>query len=347
MESIMDSRADIHTFIRQASKLMDDKVHFAKADVKEFNVMKRAFEISESYLGKDFLFLQDATSLRLFLRDTFGSAALLYFEDANATFHLDIEHALLFYYALKANNSPLLPQALGVLYFIIGHQLDEEFTALSKLTTKGKISPIFELDSHLFRWRRCSFILRKYMLQFSQVPGYRGYYFERSMLGQISYLVAKGQSFEDAKDSLVASNTGIFYPFLPLDVESLLIPFILSGHFDTSLMKGDLTSTLISDMQALSRQYNLSDVYNVHNQFAKPVMIEMMGKILTLILSEIEKNGHLLGSDVILYHLSPMRVGFLVKDWLSIENVLPTLHRFFKPVEPFDLEGQALTGDFL
>lgn len=349
MEQSAETRASVHSFIRQASKLMDDKVFFNKQLVKRMKVMNTCFERSKEYLGKDFAYLLVEpfdSSLRLYIRDMFGTKGLHFFEDASGEIQLDIEHALLLYYFLKSEESNQLDIALGILYYIVGHQLDDELGKLSKLTSKNHINPIFELDARLFRWKRCPYILRKFMLQFSAQEGYNAFYFERSMIGQLAYLTAKGESFEKAKSRLTESGCGIFYSFLPVEVESMLIPAILGGEFDTSLMDGFFTQTLLSDNAAISKEYALSDVYNVYNQIVKPNMVEMMGKIVSLVIGEIEKNGYLMDQDVILYHLSPSRLGILVKERSSLENVLPTLGGFFNPVPEFDL-NLALVGDFL
>lgn len=340
------SKSNIQSFMRQARLLTDSKIQFNKDFLKGYQVMEKCFDISKSHLGKDFTFLDDAVGVRLYLRDVFGHQSLRYFEDANGVIQLDIEHALLFYYKLKSINSPLLNAALGVVYFITGHQLDDEFSQISKVAPKGRITPAFELDSKLFRWRRCPHILRRYMLTLSQVDGYTAYYFEKPSFGQIAYLMHTGMTFENADAMMKSTTGGLFYSFLPTAIENMLIPSILSGGFDVSQMDGLYAQSYQRDNEYISTGFTLDDVYNVYNQMVKPNMVEFMGMIISNVMGEAEKNPHLKQSDLLVYHISPQRLGILVKDGVQINNALPNLHKFFKPVTPFDLGG-VLNGDFV
>jgi hypothetical protein len=340
------SKANILAFMRQARLLQDNKIFFNRDFLKGFSVMEKCFELSKQKLGNDFGFLDDATGVRLYLRDVFGNKSLRYFEDANGEIQLDIEHALLFYYKLLSLRDPASNTALGLLYFITGHQLDDEFQQISKVAPKGKITPAFELDSKLFRWRRCPFVLRRYMLTLSQVEGYTAYYFEKPAFGQIAYLMHNGMSFADADTMMKQSTGGLFYSYLPTYIENMLIPSILSGGFDTTLMDGLYAQTYQRDNAIIAQGYTIDDVYNVYNQMVKPNMVDFMGMIITNVMGEAEKNPYLNKSDLTVYHISPQRLGILVKDTVQIQNALPALHKYFQPVKSFDLAG-VVTGDFL
>lgn len=352
--------ANVQGFIRAANQLQSNKIFFNKDFVKSANIMETCFEISKSYLGKDFNFLQDAVGVRLYIRDVFGHKALGLFEDAEGEIILDIEHALLFYYKLVALNSPsnLINAALGVFYFIAGHQLDMEMlsgddsdpknkiTPLAKVTTKGHITPSFDLHAQFFKWKRCPFVLRKYMLQLSIPEGYKAYYFEKPTFAQSAYLTHLGHSFPEAEAITTNSQGGLFYTWLPPYIENQLIPSIMSGGFDPSLMDGYYAQSYIKDNQTIAKSYTIDDMYNVYNMFVKPNMVQLMGMIINNVKEDVAKNPYLTSTDMSIYHLSPQRLGILVKDGVKLEEVLPTLNQFFTEVPDFDLSA-VLKGDFL
>lgn len=345
-EQIAVMKANELAFMRSARKIKESKVYLNRPFIKKYDAMERCFELSRQYLGKDFLFLQDGTGCRLYIRDVFGIKALSMFENANGEIKLDIEHALVFYYKLKAENSPLLPAALGVFYFIAGHQLDEELGALMKVASNNLIQPAFELNKKLFRWKKCNYVLRKYMLSLSAPEGYTAYYYEKPMLGQIGYLLTKGYSLAEADAQMKSATGGIFFSYLPVHVENMLIPTILSGGFDASIMDGYYTQSLIQDTAKIAQQYTLSDVYNVYNEMVKPEMVDVMGAILNSMEADMGTNPYLQPQEAFVYHLSPQRIGILVKDGLNIQNVLPALSQYFQPVQAFGLD-HLLHGEML
>lgn len=340
------TKANIQSFMRHARILAENKIFFNKPYAKKLNPMEACFEVSRQMLGKDFMFLQDAISTRLYIRDVFGANSLRYFENSEGEIVLDIEHALLFYYKLKSMNSNLLNVALGVVYFIAGHQIDDEFTQISKVSPKNVITPSFRLDATLFSWKRCNYILRKYMLQMSAQEGYNAYYFERPLLNQIAYLTYHGETFESASKQIEQMQGGIFYTFLPTHVESMLIPSILSGGFNETIMDGYYTQTYLRDKKTIEQTYTLDDVYNVYNQMLKPVLIEMMGMIVNNVIEEAERNAYMHPNEFRIYNISQHRLGVLVKQGINIQNVLPTLYSRFKQVETFDLT-KLLEGEHL
>lgn len=340
------SKPTIQSFMRHASLIAENKIFFNKDFLKKFNVMDRCFELSRQFLGNDFNYLHDAVSVRLYLYDVFGPKSLSLFEDAYGEIQLDIEHALLFYYKLKSMNSPLLNVALGVVYFIAGHQLDDEFSQISKVAPKSRITPAFELSEKLFRWKRCPFVLRKYMLPLSKPEGYNAFYYEKHALGQIAYLMNTGLSFEEADKMMKNASGGIFYSYLPVHIENMMLPNILTGGFDPTQMDGLYAQNFVRDTSKIAQSYTVDAVYNVYNFFVKPIMVDVMGMILNKMNEDTLKNTYFIPSDMIVYHLSPHRLGVLVKEGVALNQVLPTLHQFFKPVTSIDLT-QVINGEFL
>lgn len=334
------------TFIRTANSIAKSGIFFDKPAVKSLNIMEHFFNLSRQCLGKDFQFLQDAPSTRLYISDVFDKKSLRFFEDINGEIILDIEHALLFFYWLKAQNHPQLQYALGIVYFIAGHQLDDEFAQISKVAPKNRIEPLFELSPTLFRWKRCNFVLRKYMLALTKPEGYTTFSYEMPNVNQIAYLLFKGMDIGSARNQLENAQGGLFYTYLPRDVENMLLPSILGGEFAFPCMDGYYAQTLISDFKAISSDVAVSQVYNVYTQNVKPILVDIMGRMLLGITEEINSNQAVGTSDVEFYHISPSRLGIKVADGFSISNVLPNLHPHFTEVKPF-MHFDLLSGEHL
>lgn len=336
----------IRVFMRTANQVAENKLYFDKTFLKHFDVREESFNFTRQYLDKDFLFLQGDSDFRLYVNDVFGRKALGYFEDAFGEIKVDLEHGLLFYYNLKAQQHPELEKALGLVYYLLGKQLHEEFSAISKLAPKNRISPIFELQAQFFRWKRCNYVLRKYMLPMGHIEGYKSYYFEKAHLAQILYLVHHGMTFVEAEQKVKSMEGGLFLPNVPTRIENILMPTILSGGFSEQNLTGYYGTTLVRDNTELAQSYTIDEVYNVYNMAVKPRMIEHTGRVLDLITKEFEQNTDFSTSDFMINHISPQRIGVIVKDTLELKDVLPNLHQYFKPVEPLDLTN-VLEGEFL
>jgi hypothetical protein len=359
--STQGNKVNVQAFIRQARLLTENKVFFNKDLLKSYDVMERCMAVARQYLGNDINFLHgDAQSVRLYINDVFGDTLtqlygrnkLRLLEDGTNSGYsqLDIEHGLLLYYKLLSINSPLANYALGILYYLAAFQLvdkeEGELTQISKVAPRSLITPAFELDSKFFRWKRCNFVLRKYMLSLSKPEGYNAFYFEKTGLPQISYLMNQGTTFDEAENMVKNATGGLFYSFIPVDLESQLMPGILTGAFDTSVMDGYYTQTYIRDTAKLSQEITVDDVYNVYNMMVKPNMVELMGMVINNVNTEASKNQYLSPSDMSIYHVSPHRIGILLKDRVSLQDALPNLGQYFKPVNDFDIATLA-QGDFL
>jgi len=336
----------IQTFMRVAMQVAQNKLYFDKVFLKTFDVMEECLFFARQYLGKDVLFLQDEAGFRLYISDMFGSEKLRDFENAFGDFVSDYEHGLLFYYNLQAEQHPKLDVALGLLYYLLGVQLQKEFGAIAKLTQKNLISPIFELHPQFFRWKRCNYVLRKYMLPMGHMDGYNSFYFEKAHLAQILYLVHHGMSFVDAESHVKSMEGGLLLSNLPPSLENALMPYILSCGFHERSLTGYYGPTLVKDMTDLSKSYNLSEVYNVFNMAVKPRLIEHTGRVLGLVLQEFESSGQYTFSDFMIHHITPNRIGVRVREGLELKDILPNLHVYFKPVEPLDLKN-VLSVEFL
>lgn len=335
-------------FMRTANMIAEAKIHYDKAHVKQINIMRHFCTLSEQCLGKDYKFLQDGASTRLYIRDVFGAKALRIFENNRGEIFLDIEHALVFYYWLRAQNSPHLNIALGILYFIAAHQLDEEFEAISKVAPKNQIKPIFELSPNLFRWKRCNYVLRKYMLALSvnSEENEKGYYYEMPSINQIGYLLSKGFSLKDAKHRMENTQGGLFYSYIPRDIENMLLPSILSGDITSIAMDGYFTQSLIQDFEVLAKGMTVSNVYNVYTQNVKPILVDMMGILISAIQNELHGNPSVGAGDVKFYHIAPTRLGLAFKENIPVDMAVPSFASHLRPVKPLS-HYDLLAGEHL
>ena len=335
-------------FMRTAGGVADSKINYDKAYTRQLDIMNHFCTLSEQCLGKDYKFLQDGASTRLYIRDVFGEKALRLFEDNRGEIFLDIEHGLVFFHYLKSQNSPLLNTALGLLYFIAAHQLSHEFDSISKVAPKNLIKPLFEFSPNLFRWKRCNFVLRKYMLSLSLDRGVQeqGYFYEMPNNNQIAYLLHKGFTLQDAKNHMANMQGGLFYTYIPKDIENMLLPSIFLGHVTPLGMDGYYTQSLIQDFNTIAKEYTLNDVYNVYTQFIKPILIDMMGILVGAVQKELNANAAIGGNDARIYHLSPSRLGLAVQNGIPIEVAIPSLVKHFQPVKPIT-HFNLLAGEHL
>ena len=338
-------KVNIQAFIRQARMLQDETISFNREEIRAFGIKEQCHGIARKYLGEDIRFLGDAQGIRFYLMERFGNKALRFFEDAFFNIVLDIEHAILFYHWINRYQKEFLPTAKGLLFYIAGVQLHDEFEQLIKVAPRGKITPAFALDSKLFDWKRCPQIINKYMLHLSVPEGYEAYVYEREYLGHIAFLMSHGKSFEEAKEMMHQTTSGLFYSFLPKHVESQLLPSILTNGFETSYMDGIATQAYIKDRGTLENEHSLDEMYNVYNYNVKPRMVDIMGAIINNVSEEMAQISDLRSRDAFIYHLSPTRIGLLVHERKSINNVLPTLGKYFKPIGDLDLE-QIIDGEF-
>lgn len=352
------SQANIRTFLGQAQQFRDEGLFFNKPLVLDFDVKEQCIELAKVYLNKDIMFLQSVVETRLYIKDVFGDDLFYLFQDNLGDIILDMEHALLFYYKAKEQNHKNLDIAKGIVFFIAGEQLKNEFGTLAKVTnSKNQIFPKFLQNRNTFSWGQCPFVLRKYMLQLSAQEGYVPYVFERPNLGQILYLTLQGKSFQEARDEVNNMTNGLFYSYLPKEVEELLIPAILSDELDTDGMTGYYKQSytrdiaqVATDLDKFGKKNMESDLdttkFNIYTQKVKPLLIELTGMALNNIKNDIAHNINIDKGDVKIYHLSPQRIGIMVKEGVDVEKALPTVHPHISQVEPVDLEN-ILNGAFL
>jgi len=347
------------TFISQAAMLSNKGVFFNKTLLKEHKIVDSCFERAKGYLDGDIEYLSSNTNeevrkyiLNVF-RDTlaneYGQNTLRVFQDFYGNTKFDIEHGLLFYYKVVSRVDPsnsLIDKALGLLYYLAGHQLDEEFRQISRLARGNFLNPKFQLNSEEFRWEQCPFVLRKYMLFLSKPEGFNAYYFEKSNLAQIAYLMLRGNTLEVAEKTIDDSKGGLFYDYLPLDIENLLMPGILTNSFNLSEMNDKFKHIYEDEDENEVMSGVMDDVYKIYSKKVKQIMINWNGSVVHHILGEASKNPYLSSSEFTIYHVSPQRIGFLLKNNIELKEVLPTLWTYLKPVNEVDL-GLMFEGEFL
>lgn len=304
---------------------------------------------AQKLLGEEYLFLQKrgnrnavASYLRKAVLLGFGERYATLFTAGNvgeqsADYLCDIEHAIFAYYWLVSEQHPNQGVYLGLLYYIYGLQLDEEFKRLSELAPNNILKPKFVLDARNFGWRKCPEIFRSYMLQLTVPDGYKGYYFEKSTLAHTMYLVHHGDAFDSAEQLALKSNHGLFYKFLPRQVESRLVPYITRGFFPEGKMDGKLADKFLADEEALLEGLAVNSTYNVYNLKIKPYMVEYMGRMAKLIASDLSQGA--VKDDLARFSLlTPQRVAVVVKDGFELEEVLPAASKYLKPISDISLQ---------
>lgn len=331
-------------FMQQIRMLERNGIYVNKEMMRDYNVREKFYDVARNILGSDINKLTSTPKVRWYIENVFGRKDYEYFIGADAELKLDLEHATLLYYKLMSERSNLSTIALGLAYLLAAYQLEDEFAEILKTVIKGYISPKFVVTPQGFQWKRCNYILRKYMLNFTKPEGHKAYVFEPKNITQIAFLMSQGHNFQDAVSIMQRQETGIFYSFLPKHAEEKLAEKILSGEFDS--MNGLYAPALNREVLKIEQSFgNYDKNYNVYNQSVKPYMINAMGLFIKDVMTELSMtNSNLLPSDFVFYHVTPKRVGVLVKDSLDINRLIPVNASAFKPIMGLSLRDIAL-GD--
>lgn len=334
------TKKNVTKFIQTAGAINDRGIYLNRKLLKSLDIMNICFQQAKRYLGSDYNYIVegDTATVRSYIATVFGNKSLLYFEDYMGEVYIDIEHALILLYNLQASNHPRIETAKGLLYFIAGHQLDDEFERLNSVITKDHIKPSLALEASLYGWRRCPYVLRKYISSLTIEEGYRSYNFEMPLFTHVAFLmVAENLSFKDAKEKVQHFKNGFFFTNLPIDVEEAIMPHILNGGFAHKTMDGYYKQALIEMERSIFKKFDFSYQYNVYNRKIKPIMVEIQGAFIGMLEQQLANTG-LSKNDLFIELLSPQRLTIKLKSNLLIENVLQG-HQIFKPTEPFNLEG--------
>lgn len=341
----------IQYFMRFANELQSRGMVWDKTKINGLNIVKNLNNMAEGYLGSKMNELTDDISLREFILTGFnglntnGGTNLVYFSDSLGVVKFDIPHALSFYHELERVGHPNKTYGLGLLYLAAARQIEKEFYELGKVSSRGKISPIFVINAELFKWKRCNHVLRKYMLNLTVPEGYKGYYFEKKNLGLLAYLISCGYSFEEANKYLENKNVKMFYKHLDTDTEGRLVEEILTGELVD--LNGKFAPKVASDFVELKAKFGEGvDDVNPFSRKTKKIMIEVMGKILHGVMTEIENNPKLVKSDAIVYNLGLNRFGIAVKEGFSKEEIFGDFSKYMKEVKNIDI-NDIIFGEYL
>jgi len=288
------------------------------------------FKIAGDYLGIHFTKLQDKEQLRFFISSTFNPRVVSHLNDDMGMICFTLEHGALFSYrALYEGYSEKL--VMGYMLAISAHAISEDIQQLKANSTKGRVKSGFLADINNLHLKGVKNFQRGYMKSFLLEEGEEGYYLENKYLATISYLVSKGWSFQKAKKFLHDnSGIGLFYSWLPLEVEDRLAPYILSGKLDTALMDGYLAPSLLDDMLLLEKN-NLVNM-SLYSRYCKPIMLAMMGIIISDLKKEMTENG-LTFQTIVPYYASERCLAIKVKGSYDLKTLLSTMHVHFQKVK--------------
>lgn len=346
-----EAEKHIETFIRQVIKYREEKIIFDKKLAKESQIREYCHNKAREYLGNDMNFLD--ASIGRYISDLWTSRdnkrVFKFFDDntgEKTTDFTSIEGATLFYWYCKSNNLHA-DKALGLLYYVAGVALEREFNALIANTKQNRIKATIVPEKRLFGWVKCPQITRNYMMNLSVADGYTSYYLERPFVGHLAYLMKAGYDVAQA-EAVINRGVGIFYSFLPLEVESYLLPKILGGVLPTSFMDGIFAQDLMHKQNQIEKKYRtVNSKTNYYNEEIKPAMIEITGMLIGHVNNDLAVNG--LGNVtqvqkdemVMNNHLSEARYGVLIKNDVPIEKAFPTTYKMFKPAQDFMLKRVA------
>lgn len=318
-----------YVFMRYANRLKDRGVYFNRQKAKQDDLPKLLRERAATYLGKDVGFLNEESDIRLYIRDVFGRSGLDVLSDPYGTLVFDTERALLLHYRAESLKDKQR-EATGLSYYIAALSLEKELALLTKLASKNLIRPDYRISDKLFGWKRCPYIFRRYMLSYGVEEGYTSYVFERDSLAHVAFLLAKGFTYEEALEQLAGQHRGVFYNFLPIEVENRMCASIFSDELDLSLMNGSFSGDLAERTHDLASVRALSNTNNLFCTSVKPYMIDMLGITLKRMEEDLAISGY--EDAVRVNHLSTHRVGFQIKDGVSVDQALPTLGKLLFPV---------------
>lgn len=360
---------NINAFTSSIVALRSEGILFDKSSLNKLasSAENECFGLSKRYMGDDFDFLHNAVMaeagrdldpnypddeidvtlpVRNYVMDTFGKPALRLFEDMWGTVHFDIEHAILFYYKMKALGFPDMNKAFGFIYYVAGHQFEDEISRLASGVSKGLLKPSFNTSPNFFGWKKMPFITNKYVMSLVDAEDYDKVFFERQNVGYIAYLMANDYSIGDAKKVIESASGGLFYSWLPLHVENALLPAIFDQSFDTQLMDGYLRPLYEKNIAMVRSEYDIDGgQHTMYNYLVKPHLINMQGVFIAKVQETMMVNG-VSPRDIRVYHASPYRVGFLVRKGIDGGQALGDIAMHLKKVPEFSvmhlIEGNHL-----
>lgn len=353
---------NITAFNTVAVSMRNDGIPFDKAYINGLakSSEDECFDIARHYMGADFDVLHNAVMyeanrepdpndptddcdvnapVRQYVIDVFGMKSLRYFETMFGDVIFDIEHAILFYYRMKTLNFPDMNKVFGFMYYVAGHQFGDELSTLSRGIIRGKIVPSYSTSPNFFGWKKMPFITNKYMMSLTHEEGYTNYYFERQNVGYLAYLMANDNSVGESKKIIDSATSGLFFSWLPLHVENALLPFILSHSYDTKLMDGYLKPLYERNVAYVKSKYDISiGQHTMYNYHVKPHLINLQGVFIDKLKTTMMENG-VSPTDVKIYHISPYRVGVMVKNTIDVTNGLGDVGIHLKPVQDFTVRN--------
>lgn len=339
----------VNSFFVEANKLKREGIYLDKEYIKQLDIKRKCVEMAQGILGSDMEYVYDIPSAKAFLRTLVSEQDFKIFADAlTMGLTYSLERLLILYDKLNNRGDECTQQVLGVLYFLVGHIIEDEFKSLIKASNGGRLYPAYTLNKNSFKWSRCNHILRKYMLRLSKPDGYTAYYYEKPNLAHLAFLTSDcvGMDVDGAEDYIKKMKQGLFLNDVSPAMENKLISDILMGGYD--ILDGLYAATVLKETVALENELGTNaDISSVYSQHVKPLMIEFIGRVINLINDEINSNTTLETGVFKIYHISPSRVGILIKDGVDIKDVLPKSYGMFTKV-PVSLTPRSLVlGEYL
>lgn len=287
-------------------------------------------------------------SVRSYIFNEFGEKYFELFENESGDIVLDYPHALMMYYKLYSDFMNLkgtpkeipegvIKKAMGLTLYLAGHFYLDSIDVIYRTVSRNIIMPSIRESPDSYDYKRCPQLLTKLASSLYTPQGYKTYYFDVDMIATKSTLAYQLDSLEKAR-SLVKEGLkhGIYFPFLPSEVEERLLKYIQAGEFRSDLMEGYYVPTLVSINDELTQLVDDPKRRNMHNSTVKPIMIEQIGYAYNLINENIKQSG-LTSKDVILYHLTSERIAFHVKESIPPIYAFGEASNLMKELETFQV----------
>lgn len=346
---VMENSVNVNNFFVEVSNLKREGIFLDKDYIKKLNIKKECLENARILLGSDVERITDLESAKAFLRVLLSESDFRVFADAlTMGLTYSLERLLIVHDRLSLRGDACTQQVMGVIYYLLGDILENEFKTLIKASNGGRLYPAYTMNTNSFKWSRCPFIFRKYMLRLSKPMGYDAYYYEKSNLGHLAFLTSDcvGMEVEDAEDYIKKMKKGIFMKDISSDLENKVIPDLLMGGYDT--LDGLYASTVIKEGIKLESELGMNaNISSVYSQHVKPLKIDFIGRVMAKITDEVKRNVALESGAFKIYNISTERFGILVKEGVDLKTVLPESYGLFKKV-PANLTLRSfVTGEYL
>lgn len=293
-------------------------------------------------------FVENTENIIKVITRSFNRAALILLCDKNGQIDFTSpERVILFYHYYKQHGTEeQKKRAEAISYVLLANIFQNEVSVINKVAGNGNIKANqMVTDLRNFGWRRCPYIFRGYMtvlgIEGHEYSSNNRYFIETHKQGYIGILTKlMGYSKKEAVELLRTQKTGLFYTFLPIDIEARLLEHILTNTMiltrTEALFNGIAVKALLRYEKELNDANSFSETNNAYVNIVRKEKINAMGLYIDK-LSTFCREENI--QDMYIYAMSDGYMAFTTS--LDFKEVASGLSRKVKKVQyfPFDLEG--------